>query len=98
MAKFGESSDLPTCSFCRKPAGMVGKLIAGPGVSICNECVGLCLDILEREPDDPSKAEDQPVVSPLFLELRAQAAAADRLATFLRRLAEELGPGGAVDP
>mgnify|MGYP001196241736 CR=1 FL=1 len=37
------------CSFCGKSQDMVKKLIAGPGVYICDECVCLCLDILEDE-------------------------------------------------
>ncbi len=37
------------CSFCRKDKGTVSKLIAGPGVYICNECVGLCELILAEE-------------------------------------------------
>ena len=37
------------CSFCAKPSSEVGKVIAGPGVYICNECVGLCSDILRDE-------------------------------------------------
>ena len=49
MAKFGESSDLVKCSFCGKSQNKVGKLIAGPGVYICNECIGLCNDIIEEE-------------------------------------------------
>ena len=38
------------CSFCTKDQDAVGKLIAGPGVYICNECVGLCGLILAEEP------------------------------------------------
>jgi hypothetical protein len=38
------------CSFCRKDQHEVKKLIAGPGVYICNECVGLCDDILAGAP------------------------------------------------
>jgi ClpX C4-type zinc finger len=43
---------LPTlcCSFCIKDRGAVGKLIAGPGVYICNECVDLCDQILAQNP------------------------------------------------
>jgi ClpX C4-type zinc finger len=43
---------LPTvcCSFCTKDKDAVAKLIAGPGVYICNECVGLCDLILAEEP------------------------------------------------
>lgn len=37
------------CSFCSKSQEQVGKLIAGPGVYICDECVGLCNDIVEEE-------------------------------------------------
>ena len=38
------------CSFCTKDKDAVAKLIAGPGVYICNECVGLCDLILAEEP------------------------------------------------
>ena len=38
------------CSFCNKDKDAVGKLVAGPGVYICNECVGLCNLILAEEP------------------------------------------------
>ena len=38
------------CSFCRKPASKVAKLIGGPGVHICDGCVGLCNDILAGRP------------------------------------------------
>ncbi|GAA4951075.1 ClpX C4-type zinc finger protein [Actinoplanes utahensis] len=44
------------CSFCAKPGSAVEKIIAGPGVYICNECVQLCNDVLEIErqkPDGP---------------------------------------------
>ena len=37
------------CSFCGKSQSQVGKLIAGPGVYICDECVRLCSDILNEE-------------------------------------------------
>ena len=43
------------CSFCGKPQYDVKKLIAGPGVFICNECVSLCTKIMDDTPDpDPS--------------------------------------------
>jgi hypothetical protein len=41
------------CSFCRKSKDQVGKLIAGPGVYICNECVGLCDEILRSGMSNP---------------------------------------------
>lgn len=37
------------CSFCGKSEHEVSKLIAGPGVLICDECVGICNDILKNE-------------------------------------------------
>jgi ATP-dependent Clp protease ATP-binding subunit ClpX len=43
------SSNLSMCSFCGKGHSEVKKLIAGPGVYICNECVDLCVSILEKE-------------------------------------------------
>jgi hypothetical protein len=45
------------CSFCLKSPGSVAKMIGGPGVFICNECVGLCNDILALE-DKPKPNED----------------------------------------
>ena len=49
MAKFGESGDLLKCSFCGKSQKQVKKLIAGPGVYICDECIELCNEIIEEE-------------------------------------------------
>jgi len=49
VAKFGEGSDLVKCSFCGKSQKQVKKLIAGPGVYICDECIDLCNDIIEEE-------------------------------------------------
>jgi ClpX C4-type zinc finger len=43
------------CSFCAKPSSEVEKVIAGPGVYICNECVGLCGDILKAEQQKPAE-------------------------------------------
>jgi hypothetical protein len=42
------------CSFCTKPSSAVAKVIAGPGVYICNECIQLCNDILKEEQQAPS--------------------------------------------
>jgi hypothetical protein len=42
-----------SCSFCAKPSPDVEKMIAGPGVYICNECVGLCNDILRSDQHEP---------------------------------------------
>ena len=48
MAKLGESGDVVNCSFCGKSSQQVRELIAGPGVYICNECIDLCNDIVQR--------------------------------------------------
>src|SRR4051794_13775619 len=45
------------CSFCAKPSSAVEKMIAGPGVYICNECVELCNDVLRSEQGNPSGSE-----------------------------------------
>ena len=37
------------CSFCGKPQEMVKKIIAGPNVFICDECIGICNNIMESE-------------------------------------------------
>ena len=43
------ASNLTMCSFCGKSHSEVKKLIAGPGVYICNECIDVCSNILEKE-------------------------------------------------
>jgi ATP-dependent Clp protease ATP-binding subunit ClpX len=48
-----------SCSFCAKPSSEVKKVIAGPGVYICNECVGLCNDILGAEARKPAEPKAQ---------------------------------------
>ena len=55
MAKFSESGDLLKCSFCGKSQRQVKKLIAGPGVYICDECIDLCNEIIEEELSEPSE-------------------------------------------
>ncbi len=47
--KYGEGSELLKCSFCGHSQKQVRKLIAGPGVYICDECVVLCTEILDDE-------------------------------------------------
>ncbi|QAT42118.1 ATP-dependent Clp protease ATP-binding subunit ClpX [Aminipila luticellarii] len=48
MTKYDESKQLK-CSFCGKPQDQVRRLIAGPGVYICDECIELCQDIITEE-------------------------------------------------
>ncbi len=49
MARMGDGGDLLKCSFCGKSQKQVKKLIAGPGVYICDECIDLCNEIIEEE-------------------------------------------------
>ena len=49
MAKFGDTGEILKCSFCGKSQKQVKKLIAGPGVYICDECIDLCNEIIEEE-------------------------------------------------
>jgi ATP-dependent Clp protease ATP-binding subunit ClpX len=54
VARIGESGDLLKCSFCGKSQKQVKKLIAGPGVYICDECIDLCNEIIEEELSESS--------------------------------------------
>ncbi len=49
MSLPGDGKDIARCSFCGKTHQQVAKLIAGPAVYICDECVGLCRDIIANE-------------------------------------------------
>ena len=49
MTRVSDASDLLKCSFCGKNQKQVKKLIAGPGVYICDECIDLCNEIIEEE-------------------------------------------------
>ena len=52
------ASNLTMCSFCGKSHSEVKKLIAGPGVYICNECIDVCSNILEKELGGPHQGQD----------------------------------------
>ncbi len=51
MAKLEDNKSI-RCSFCGKPQEAVRRIIAGPGVYICNECIGLCSNIIEEDIDE----------------------------------------------
>src|SRR5438094_676891 len=58
MSKKGGNGDVLRCSFCNKSQRDVKKLIAGPTVYICDECVDICLDIIaEDRKDEPGTLE-----------------------------------------
>ena len=62
MTKYDENKQLK-CSFCGKPQNQVKRLVAGPGVYICDECIELCLDIISEDLD---KVRDEPAFNAKF--------------------------------
>ena len=56
----GQEALQVNCSFCTKPSSAVAKVIAGPGVYICNECIQLCNDILDQEQQASSPGTQLP--------------------------------------
>jgi ATP-dependent Clp protease ATP-binding subunit ClpX len=68
VAKFGEGGDLVKCSFCGKSQKQVKKLIAGPAVYICDECIDLCNDIIAEELTETTELnfEDLPKPREIF--------------------------------
>ena len=56
----GQAALQVNCSFCTKPSSAVAKVIAGPGVYICNECIQLCNDILDQEQQASSPGTQLP--------------------------------------
>ena len=69
MTRIGESGDLLKCSFCGKTQKQVKKLIAGPGVYICDECIDLCNEIIEDELTEASTAGLQELPKPQEISL-----------------------------
>ena len=53
----GKKSDFLKCSFCGKSQNQVKKLIVGPGVYVCNECVDLCNEIIDEELKEQKKVD-----------------------------------------
>jgi len=59
MTRLSDPGDMLKCNFCSKTQKQVLKLIAGPGVYICNECIDLCNEIIEEQlGKDPKPIED----------------------------------------
>ncbi|HHY06676.1 MAG TPA: ATP-dependent Clp protease ATP-binding subunit ClpX [Clostridia bacterium] len=57
MYKFGDENGQIKCSFCGKIQDQVRKLVAGPGVYICDECIELCNEIIEEELSEETELE-----------------------------------------
>ena len=64
MLKFGDEKGQLKCSFCGKTQDQVRKLVAGPGVYICDECIELCNEIIEEEFNDDVEVELKDVPKP----------------------------------
>ena len=58
MAKYDDNKELK-CSFCDKPQSQVNRLIAGPGIYICDECVTTCMEILKEKPESTLPKADE---------------------------------------
>ncbi len=69
-SKKGDSSKVLYCSFCGKSQHEVKKLIAGPSVYICDECISLCGDILHEEISDGSSSDDSQAKLPTPHEIK----------------------------
>ena len=71
MARPTDSNEQLLCSFCGKSQRQVKKLIAGPGVYICDECIDLCNDIIAEECDQEerlaSRSRSRPPVVPSWV-------------------------------
>lgn len=64
MIKFNEEKGQLKCSFCGKTQDQVRKLVAGPGVYICDECIELCSEIVEEELGTDEEVEFETVPKP----------------------------------
>ena len=60
MARASEGNEQLLCSFCGKSQRQVKKLIAGPGVYICDECIDLCNEIIDEELTTPAQLDRVP--------------------------------------
>ncbi len=65
MTKFDDKQKLPKCSFCSKTQDMVKRLVAGPGVYICDECIELCQEIIEEDFHETPDFDPREIKSPM---------------------------------
>jgi hypothetical protein len=88
-----EARPIVACSFCLKPRTEVATLVGGPGVFICNECVGLCNQIIadkENMPAEPvggweQKLSDQDLLNHLPKVAAASAQSQEQLIVWVRQ-------------
>lgn len=75
MARDDSNVHIARCSFCGKSESMVNKLIEGPGVYICDECIALCNDLLGPEKGSVSRKDtksSQDMILPKPMEIKAK--------------------------
>jgi len=65
VARASEGNEQLLCSFCGKSQRQVKKLIAGPGVYICDECIDLCNEIIDEELTSPAQLDLDNLPKPL---------------------------------
>ena len=82
MVKKGGETEVLRCSFCNKDQNDVRKLIAGPTVIICDECVSLCDDIIDHE-------DDQEILSLLKADAESGNQAHPMALEYFRRMSTE---------
>src|SRR4030081_3385494 len=66
------ASNLTMCSFCGKSHAEVRKLIAGPGVYICDSCINVCKGILDKELTEDARRQSTTLRVPKPMDMRAQ--------------------------
>ncbi len=81
------------CSFCKKPKAEVAKLLGGPGVTICDSCVGICNRILEAVPA-PFAGWDSLADAQLLQSLKPSEVAVEGMRNVLQQQVETLRSRG----
>ncbi len=65
MTTYEDKNKPPKCSFCGRTQEMVKRLVAGPGVYICDECIDLCQEIIEEDFHEATEFDPSDIKSPL---------------------------------
>jgi len=103
MAPHRNRNDVTTCSFCGKRHDEVNKLIAGPDVNICDECVHLCGEIVSEDRARRGSSRSQSIPSPIeikeFLDqyVIGQEQAKKILAVSVHNHFKRIGAGGEIE-
>jgi len=86
------------CSFCAKPYTEVAKLVAGPGVYICSECVALCNEVIGEAGDEPPRLPEWQSLEDgeMLHHIENIAATAGRVEESLRHWVQELRRRGVT--